>query len=110
MKRKKKTHGVVRICHIYRRPVLETSMRWWHLKLQYLIVWKFNRQKDPLGFGLFPNRKVMRPTRIINRNKVIQLVNLMTRSWNPVTELQTVSTLGAAKSVAQKLARNLLIP
>ena len=37
----------------------------------------------------------------------ILIVNLMTRAWNSATDLQTATTLGAAKSVAQKWARNL---
>ena len=46
-------------------------------------------------------------TREILPNKLSALtlkalaVNLMARSWNSATELQTVSTLGAAKSLAR---------
>ena len=34
--------------------------------------------------------------------------NLMARAWNSSTELHTVTTIGAAKSVARKWAQNLL--
>ena len=34
--------------------------------------------------------------------------NLMARAWNSSIELQTVTTIGAARTVAQKWARNLL--
>ena len=33
--------------------------------------------------------------------------NLMARAWNSSTELHTVTTIGAAKSVARKWAQNL---
>ena len=35
--------------------------------------------------------------------------NLMARAWNSSPELQTVTTIGAAKSVARKWAQNLLL-
>ena len=35
--------------------------------------------------------------------------NLMARAWNSLSELQTVSTIGAARSVARKWAQNLLL-
>ena len=82
-----------------------------------LMVWKSNKTKDPLGKYLFPKRSIMRPTRSINYVKAIQPVpgnntlaaNLMARAWNSSSELQTATTIGAARTVAQKWARNLLL-
>ena len=82
-----------------------------------LMVWKSNKAKDPLGRFLFPKRSIMRPTRSINCVKAIQPVpgnntlaaNLMARAWNSSSELQTATTIGAARTVAQKWARNLLL-
>ena len=36
------------------------------------------------------------------------VANLMARAWNSSSELQTVNTIGAARSVARKWAQNLL--
>jgi hypothetical protein len=82
-----------------------------------LMVWKSNKAKDPLGRNLFPVRTIIRPTRSINSLKATQPVpgyqtlaaNLMARAWNSSTELQTVTTIGAAKTVARKWASNLLV-
>ena len=82
-----------------------------------LMVWKSNKTKDPLGKYLFPKRSIMRPTRSINYVKAVQPVpgnntlaaNLMARAWNSSSELQTATTIGAARTVAQKWARNLLL-
>ena len=71
----------------------------------------------PLGKYLFPKRSIMRPTRSINYVKAVQPVpgnntlaaNLMARAWNSSSELQTATTIGAARTVAQKWARNLLL-
>ena len=60
-------------------------------------------------------RTRMRPTRS-NNNKVTQAVpgihtlaaNLIGRIWNAANDLQNVATLGVAKPVARKWARNLL--
>ena len=46
-------------------------------------------------------------------HKIVQIhmghpVNLMARAWNSATELQTATTLGAAKSAARKWACNLI--
>ena len=65
---------------------------------------------------LFPSRSIIRPTLSINCGKATQPVpgnktlaaNLMARAWNSSIELQTVTTIGAARTVAQKWARNLL--
>ena len=81
-----------------------------------LMVWKSNKARDPLGKILFPKRSIMRPTRSINCVKAIQPVpgnntlaaNLMARAWNSSSELQAVTTIGAARSVARKWAQNLL--
>jgi len=35
--------------------------------------------------------------------------NLMARTWNSSSELQAVTTIGAARSVARKWAQNLLL-
>ena len=82
-----------------------------------LMVWKSNKAKDPLGRNLFPKRSIMRATRSINCVKAIQPVpgnntlaaNLMARTWNSSSELQAVTTIGAARSVARKWAQNLLL-
>ena len=81
-----------------------------------VMVWKSQKVKDPLGTRLFPNRTISRTTRSINSNKATQrvpgnntlAVNLMARAWNSATELQTATTLGAAKSAARKWACNLI--
>ena len=81
-----------------------------------VMVWKSQKAKDPLGTRLFPNRTISRTTRSINSNKATQrvpgnntlAVNLMARAWNSATELQTATTLGAAKSAARKWACNLI--
>ena len=80
-----------------------------------LMVWKSKKAKDPLGRKLFPVRSIMRHTRSINSSNATQPVpgnntlaaNLMARAWNSSTELHTVTTIGAAKSVARKWAQNL---
>ena len=80
-----------------------------------LMVWKSKKAKDPLGRKLFPVRSIMRHTRSINSTNATQPVpgnntlaaNLMSRAWNSSTELHTVTTIGAAKSVARKWAQNL---
>ena len=82
-----------------------------------LMVWKSNKAKDLLGRTLFPERSIMRATRSINCVKAIQPVpgnntlaaNLMARTWNSSSELQAVTTIGAARSVARKWAQNLLL-
>ena len=79
------------------------------------MVWKSKKAKDPLGRNLFPDRSIMRHTRSINSTNATQPVpgnntlaaNLMARAWNSSTELHTVTTIGAAKSVARKWAQNL---
>ena len=64
-------------------------------------------------------RTIMRPTRSNNNNnnnKATQAVpgihtlaaNLMARIWKAANDLQDVATLGVAKPVARKWARNLL--
>ena len=76
-----------------------------------------NKARNPLGRNLFPKRSIMRPTMSINYVKAIQLVpgnktlaaNLMARAWNSSSELQSATTIGTARSVAQKWAQNLLL-
>ena len=62
-------------------------------------------------------RTIMRSTRSNNNNnKTTQAfpgihtlaANLMARIWNAANDLQNVATLGVAKPVARKWARNLL--
>ena len=81
------------------------------------MVWKLNKAKDPLDRNIFPNRSIIRPTRSFNSlnatqpapgNKILA-ANLMARTWNSATEVQTVTTVGAAKLAAQKWACNLLV-
>ena len=80
------------------------------------MVWKSYKAKDCLGRTLFPKRSISRTTRSINCLKATQPVpgnntlaaNLMARAWNSSTELQNVTTIGAAKSVARKWAQNLV--
>ena len=79
-------------------------------------VWKSQKAKDPLGTRLFPERTISRSTRSINGKKATQkvpgnntlAVNLMAKAWNSATELQTATTLGAAKSAARKWACKLI--
>ena len=80
------------------------------------MVWKSYKAKDCLGRTLFPKRSIQRTTRSINCLKATQPVpgnntlaaNLMARAWNSSTELHNVTTIGAAKSVARKWAKNLV--
>ena len=85
-------------------------------KKYVFMVWKSYKAKDCLGRTLFPKRSISRTTRSINCLKATQPVpgnntlaaNLMARAWNSSTELQNVTTIGAAKSVARKWAKNLV--
>ena len=71
---------------------------------------------NPLDKLLFPERNILRPTRIINSNKARQpvpgnctlLTNLMERAWNAATDLHNVETPRVAKEKARKWASNLL--
>ena len=80
-----------------------------------VMVWKSKKAKDPLSKHLFPDRSIMRQTRSINCVNATQPVpgnktlasNLMAKAWNLSTELHSVTTIGAAKSVARKWAQNL---
>ena len=80
------------------------------------MVWKSYKAKDCLGRTLFPKRSIQRTTRSINCLKATQPVpgnntlaaNLMARAWNSSTELHNVTTIGAAKSLARKWAKDLV--
>ena len=77
-----------------------------------LMVWKSKKAKDPLSRKLFPDRSIMRHTRSINSTNATQpvpgnLLYLMARTWNSSTELHTMTSIGAAKSVARKWAQNI---
>ena len=69
---------------------------------------EIKKAKDLLGRNLFPTRSIIGTTKSANGFKVIQPVlgnntlaaNLMGRAWNSSTEIKTVETIGAAKSVA----------
>ena len=50
----------------------------------------------------------LKATQPVPDNKILA-ANLKAKAWNSATELQTVTTIGAAKSVAQKWVRNLLV-
>ena len=63
---------------------------------------------------LFPDRSIMRHTNSKNATQPVPAnntlaANLMARAWNSSTELQNVTTIGAAKSVARKWAQDLLV-
>ena len=81
-----------------------------------VMIWKSKKAKDPLARSLFPSRSIIRPTRSMNCGHATQPVpgnktlaaNLMARAWNSSTKLRTVTTVGAAKTVAREWARNLL--
>ena len=81
-----------------------------------VMVWKAKKQMNPLGKLLFPERNILRPTRMVNSNKAKQPVpgnctlatNLMARAWNVATDLHNVETLGVAKEKARKWASSLL--
>ena len=47
-------------------------------------------------------------TNLLTGNNTLA-ANLMARAWNFFTELQTMTTIVAAKSVVRKLAHNLLV-
>ena len=122
--------------YFYISLFLKTSPKFGRCRIRLLVIWNqsnhhsFNLRlvttRTPqlvfnhghsLDHQSFPKRSIMRPTRSINCVKAIQPVpgnntlaaNLMARAWNSSSELQTATTIGAARTVAQKWARNLLL-
>ena len=82
------------------------------------MVWKSKMHQDPLNSLLFPKQ----PERVLalglrsSESKNARLpvpghstlaANLMARAWNQAPNLQTASSLGAAKSAAHKWAKSL---
>lgn len=82
-------------------------------------VWKAKTFMDPLGQRIFREKSNLQCTRSVtthNTTKDIGLpvpgypalsTNIMARIWNTVPGLQNASTLGAAKSLAKKWAKEI---
>ena len=78
-------------------------------------VWKSKTVMDPLGQRIFNQKPRLQCTRSGTSNEICLPVpgyptlstNIMARIWNAVPGLQTASTLGAAKSLAKKWARDI---
>ena len=70
---------------------------------------------DPLGQRIFRKKTSLQCTRSTAANDIDLLVqgyptlstNIMTRIWNVVPGLQHATTLGAAKSLAKKWAKDI---
>ena len=70
---------------------------------------------DPLGQKIFREKSILQCTRSTNSKDIDLLVqgyptlstNIMTRIWNAVPGLQHATTLGAAKSLAKKWAKDI---
>ena len=80
-----------------------------------ILLWKSKQAMNPLGLCLFPEKHIVRPTRLAKSNNISPPVpgiqwlpsNVMARIWNTVPEIQTAKTLGAAKSIVRKWANGL---
>ena len=78
-------------------------------------VWKAKTFMDPLGQRIFREKTSLQCTRSTAANDIDLLVqgyptlstNIMTRIWNVVPGLQHATTLGAAKSLAKKWAKDI---
>ena len=78
-------------------------------------VWKAKKFMNPLGKCLFQGQLNLKNTRSVSSN-ILKLpvpgyprlaTNLMAKVWNAIPELRMAQTLGSAKSVARKWARNI---
>ena len=78
-------------------------------------VWKAKNAMDPLGQKIFREKPILQCTRSTNSKDIDLLVqgyptlstNIMARMWNEVPGLQNATTLGAAKSLAKKWAKDI---
>ena len=78
-------------------------------------VWKSKTVMDPLGQRIFQEKPRLQCTRSGTSNEICLPVsgyptlstNIMARIWNAVPGLQHASTLGAAKSLAKKWAKEI---
>ena len=78
-------------------------------------VWKSKTVMDPLGQRIFQEKPRLQCTRSGTSKEICLPVpgyptlstNIMARIWNAVPGLQHASTLGAAKSLAKKWARDI---
>ena len=78
-------------------------------------VWKAKNAMDPLGQKIFREKPILQCTRSTNSKDIDLLVqgyptlstNIMARMWNEVPGLQNATTLGAAKSLARKWAKEI---
>ena len=78
-------------------------------------VWKAKTFMDPLGQRIFREKTNLQCTRSTTANDIDLLVqghptlstNIMARIWNAVPGLQQATTLGAAKSLAKKWAKDI---
>ena len=86
------------------------------------MVWKSKKNQDPLSSLLFPEKSertiestmVLRSSESNNAKLPVPghgtlAANLMARSWNEAPNVQSASSLGAAKSAARKWAKSLPI-
>ena len=79
---------------------------------QNCTVWKAKTFMDPLGQRIFREKTSVQCTRSTTSKDIDLLgptlsTNLMTRIWNAVPGLQHATTLGAAKSLAKKWAKDI---
>ena len=78
-------------------------------------VWKSKKSMNPIGQFLFKEKSNIRLTRSQNSQEIQPPVpgypnlasNLMARVWNSIPALQNACTLGAAKEISRKWARNI---
>ena len=82
-------------------------------------IWKSKMSMDPLGSKLFPSKMINPSRNIVTRSKSsnqakapvpgcsILAVNLLARTWNESSELQSAKNLNAAKRAARKWASSL---
>ena len=77
-------------------------------------VWKSKRVMDPLGQHIFQKKSRLQCTRSVTSKEICLSVpgyptlptNIMARIWNVFPGLQFASTLGAARSLAKKWAKD----
>ena len=80
-----------------------------------ITVWKSKNSTNPLGHCLFQEKTCFRSTRSENSMNIRPPVpgyhtlatNVMARIWNSVPGLQTASTLGAAREISRKWAKEI---
>ena len=83
--------------------------------LMAVTVWKSKKLMDPLGLCLFQEKPSLQRTRSVVFKDVCLPVpgyptlstNIMARIWNTVPGLQDACTLGAARALSQKWAKQI---